>query len=227
MNLPSAVPSLFLVASIVLAAASAAAQEPPKQARLTIDGDVYNVPLSKAFAVRIGGKKVTVRIDPQTDRTFSKAGVSFDYPMSLTPDEQQGGKEVAIWSMQGQTAAIMLQKYNGELDPKSLQEVLVENMSASTESKQTVKLTGAERSYQGVQIRTKTAAKGNVPATEGVQNIFTFANQNGVFALLVQEVHAAGAKDSKEYTDSLRLLGETLKTGKAPAPQKKPAATKK
>ncbi len=204
-----------------------AAAQPPQQARLSIGSEVYNVPLGKAFAVRIDGKKHTLKIEPQTDRLFSEAGVSFSYPMSLEPTKPQGGEGIAIWSLQGPATAIMLQKYDDDLDPKSLREVLVENLAATTESKQAVKLTGAERAYQGVQLKTKTPAAGNVPATEGVQNIFTFANAQGVFALLVQEVHAVGAEDSTDYTESLRLLGETLKTGKAPAPKKAPAAGKR
>lgn len=194
------------------------------EARLTIDKDVYNVPLGKAFAVRIGGERVTLRIDPQTDQAFEAAGVSFSYPTALQTTQTDGGAGVKIWTLQGLSAAVMLQQYNDDLDPKSLRDVLVGNIidqeGKNAVEQQTVKLTGADRAYQGVQLRTKKPASGSTPATESVQNIFSFANSQGVFALLVQDVRAPEAKDSEEYTETLRLLGESLKTGKEPAAKK-------
>ncbi|MEO0530101.1 MAG: hypothetical protein AAF266_05925 [Planctomycetota bacterium] len=212
----------MLTRCAVLALAVVTSQAPaqtPKQARLTINEDVYNVPLGKAFAVRIGGQRVTLRIDPQTDMAFDAAGVSFRYPAELEATEADGGEGVTIWTLQGLSAAVMLQQYNDELDATSLREVLVTNLLESEPGakQQAVKLTGAERAYQGVQVRSKAAATDTSPATESVQNVFTFANRQGVFALLVQDVRAPGAKDSKEYSDTLRLLGESLKTGPEPA----------
>lgn len=212
---------LFCFATAFGTCPPAAIAQEAGQARLTIDEDVYNVPLGKSFAVRIGGERVTLRIDPLTDQSFDKAGVSFRYPTDLEAAEADGGAGVTVWTLQGLSAAVMLQQYNDDLDPKSLRDVLVGNIverdGEANVEQQAVKLTGAERAYQGVQLRMKTPASGSTPATESVQNVFSFANAQGVFALLVQDVRAPGAKDSKEYTESLRLLGESLKTGKEPA----------
>lgn len=201
-----------------------AAQE---QARLTINEDVYNVPFGKPFAVRIGGKKMTLRIDPQTDLEFIEAGVSFRYPKALEAIADAGGEGVTVWTLQGRNVALMLQQYEEGLDAKSLLEVLVGNLverdGEENVKRQDVKLTGPQGAYQGVQLKISLPAKGKQPATESVQNVFTFANKQGVFALLLQDVRVPGAEDSGEYNDTLRLLGESLKTGSAPKPPAAPA----
>lgn len=221
----SRIRKIVLATAVFLsAAASAVALE---QARLTIGEDAYNVPIGKPFAVRIGGKRMTLRIDPQNDHEFSEAGVSFRHPAKLKPSDDAAGEGVTIWTLQGRNAAVMLQRYEGGIDAKSLLEVLVGNLIEQEEKggsvkRQGVKLTGPERVYQGVQLRTTTPAKGPQPATQGVQNVFTFANKQGVFALILQDVRAEGEEESSEYNETLRLLGESLKTGAVPKPPATP-----
>lgn len=209
---------LLLIAAAVVAAATPSAAQPPAEARLTINGEAYNVPLGEAFAVRIGGERVTLRIDPQNDRSFDQAGIAFRYPTALELSESDGGQGVRVWTLQGQSAAVMLQKYGADLDPDGLREVLVENLAGKNAAEpQKVKLTCPERAYTGSQVKSKSD---NGPATETVQNVFTFANAQGVFALLVQDVHPRDADVSSEYSEVLRLLGESLTTGEPPAPRK-------
>lgn len=197
-----------------------------EQARLTIGDQTYNVPIGKPFAVKIGGERITMRIDPEVDRTFSEAGISFRYPASFTAEKKSDDPAVTIWTIQGTSAAIMLQKYEGGLDSKSLIEVLVTNISDQYKpqkvEQQTVKLRGIDASYEGVQLKTT-----NDDDIEVVQNVFAFANEQGVFALMVQDTHTASEGDSEQYTESLRLLGESLKTGPAPKPPVPQAPAKK
>lgn len=220
---------LFEIAPVVAAlllGSVAAAQTPERNARLTIDGEAYNVPLGKAFALRIDGRRVNVRIDLQTALEFEAAGVAFRYPTALDPGQPDAGEGVRIWTFQGEKAAIMVQKYDNELAPEGLRDVLVENLVGDSGAKpQAVKLTGADRAYTGVQVRTKSAGRAGAPPTESVQNLFTFANTEGVFALIVQDVRPTNEGDSAEYSEALRLLSESLTTGQpAPAEQREPTA---
>lgn len=214
----TAAPLLATLFALATASPLLAQESLPEQARLTIDGEAYNVPLRKAFAVRIGGERVTLRIDPLDDLAFDEAGVSFRYPTGLTNEVNNDDPAVTIWTLQGRSVAVMLQRYEGGLDPKSLLGVLVDNIAGrdgvGEDARQSVKLRGAERAYPGVQLRA-TGGEG-AAARETVQNVFTFANAEGVFALIVQDARAPGAKDSREYADTLRLLGESLKTGPEP-----------
>jgi hypothetical protein len=203
----------------LLSATPALAAEPP-QARLTIGENVYNVPMGKAFAVRIGEERVTLRIDLVNEKTFDAAGVSFRYPSALEAGESPSDEGVRVWTLQGKMAAVMLQQYGDDLDAKSLREVLVENLAATggqeAEKPKTVRLTTPGRAYDGVQLNYTTPAKDKAPATVTVQNLFTFASDEGVFALMVQDVRPQGEGESAEYTETLRLLGESLKTGDEP-----------
>lgn len=218
------------VALLVLALACGGSVAAQEQARLTINDDVYNVPLGKPFAVRIDGKKMTLRIDPQTDLVFNEGGVSFRYPKALGAIDDAGGEGVTVWTLQGQNVALMLQLYEEGLDAKSLLEVLVGNLiereGEENVKRQDVKLTGPQRAYQGVQLQIASPARDNQPATKSVQNVFTFANKQGVFAMILQDVRVPGGEDSGEYNDTLRLLGESLKTGQPPkgSAAKPPAA---
>lgn len=205
--------------AILLSATSALAAEPP-QARLTIGDNVYNVPMGKAFAVRIGEERVTLRIDLVDDKAFDAAGVSFRYPSALEAGESPGDAGVRVWTLQGRMAAVMLQQYGDDLDAKSLRDVLAENLVATAgegaEKPKTVRLTTPGRAYDGVQLNYTTPAKDKAPATVTVQNLFTFASDEGVFALMVQDVRPQGEGESAEYTETLRLLGESLTTGDEP-----------
>lgn len=211
----------FFLCCAALFTAGYAGAEMPTSARLTVDGSAYNVPLGKPFAIRLGGKRVTLQIEPQSQLQFAQAGVSFDYPAELKLSAADPSKGIQVWTLQGPSAAIMLQRYDDQIDPDSLREVLVDNLierDGEPLNRQAIKLTGPERAYPGVQLRTARKAKGKSPATESVQNVITFANESGVFALMVQDVHAPSGEDSEEYQKALRLLGDTLKTGPEPKP---------
>ncbi|QDV75076.1 hypothetical protein [Botrimarina mediterranea] len=208
----------FALAALLTATTALAAE--PQQARLTIGEKVYNVPVGKAFAVRVAGERVTLRIEMLDEKAFDAAGVSFRYPMSLEAGESSGDAGVRVWTLQGRTTAVMLQQYGDDLDAKSLRDVLAENLVASagkdSEKPKTVRLTTPGRAYDGLQFNYTTPARGKSPATVTVQNLFTFASTEGVFALMVQDVRPEGEGESAEYTETLRLLGDSLKTGDEP-----------
>jgi hypothetical protein len=117
-------------------------------------------------------------------------------------------------------AAVMLQQYGDDLDAKSLRDVLVENLLTTAgkdaEKPKTVRLTTPGRTYDGVQLNYTTPAKDKTPATVTVQNLFTFASNEGVFALIVQDIRPQDEGESAEYTETLKLLGESLTTGDEP-----------
>ncbi|MGL4511522.1 MAG: hypothetical protein ACRCT8_00405 [Lacipirellulaceae bacterium] len=214
----------LMVCLIATLATPALADEPARMARMTIDGEAYNVPLGKPFAVRVKGERVTITVEPDEHRLFAQGAIELLYPQGFRPSEASDSPSIEVWTFEGQSAAIMLQRYDDGLDPKSLLGVLVTNIveqhdksGAGKPTQQGVKLRGIERSYEGRQVRASVADDASGKPAEIVQNVFTFANSGGVYALMIQDTRAAGGKDSAEYTTALRLLGESLKTGPAPA----------
>ena len=138
-------------------------------------------------------------------------------PVPLSEPVPLGDASVRVWTLQGPKAAVMLQQYGDDLDAKSLREVLAENLvgaaGAGAEKPKTVRLTMPGGRLDGVQLNYTTPAKEKSPATVTVQNLFTFASAEGVFALVVQDVRPEGEAESAEYQETLKLLGESLKTG--------------
>ncbi|TWT48379.1 hypothetical protein Pla111_01420 [Botrimarina hoheduenensis] len=227
----------MLVLPIIAGTAGVSAQELAGGCRLTIGAEVYNVPVGKPFAVQIGEQRVTMRIDPRSQTDFTIEGVSFSHPASLVAETPVDEGGVAIWAIQGPSSAIMLQRYDGELAPESLLKVLADNIAEQYGKqpiqRQAVQLRGADRTYPGQQLRVSTTAASGQGATAGqgvaegtavdlVQNVFTFASGDRVYALIVQDTRPAGGGETPEYQETLRLLGETLKT--APSTPK-PAAS--
>lgn len=206
-------------------AQSAAAEAGEGAARLTIDGEAYNVPLGKAFALMIDGKRRTVRIDPVADREFRDAGVSFRYPAAMELTRNDADAAVTVWTLQGPAAAILLQRYAEGIDAESLGDVLVQNLvdqAGRDPKQQEVQLRGAEQAYRGAQIVVPEAEAGR----ETVHNVFAFEARGGVFALMIQDTRAAGGNESTEYSEALRLMGESFRTGPAPkAEAEKPPAS--
>lgn len=185
-----------------------------EQMRLTVGKEVYEVPIGEPFAVAIGGKRITMKLEKQDSLEFSESGVSFAYPSLLKLEKSEEDNAVEIWTFQGQSAAIMLQRYETKITPDSLSEALLANILDQYTKKDVkrlkVKLRGKDRSIEGVQLQT--FAKG----VTVLQNLFTFANEEGVFALMVQDARSEKGKESEEYQASLRLLGETLEVGEEP-----------
>lgn len=202
--------TVLVVAS--LAERTHAAPGMPEKCRLTIDGEVYDVPVGKAFAVMIGEKRVTMRLDPQTESKFGVGGVRFAYPASLVAAEpvEEGG--VTIWSFEGESAALMLQRYDGELAPDSLLQVLADNIAnqyeASDVERRAVQLRGAEQTYRGQQLQVRPGAT----KVSLVQSVFTFVSNGEVYALIVQDTSKGDTDQSDEYRATLQLLGKTLTT---------------
>ncbi len=183
--------------------------------RLVIGEDVYEVPVGEPFAVAINGERVRMQLDSQESLTLIASGIEFDYPSDLKLEENAEDGSVKIWTMQGENAAIMLQEYAAEIGPDSLLEALVANIldqhpKEAKPKRRKVRLNGTDRTLEGAQIET---------TEEGVvvlQNLFTFENEQGVFALMLQDAHAEEAEASDEYKRSLHLLGETLAVGPEP-----------
>ncbi len=182
--------------------------------RLSVGDEVYEVPVGEPFAVAIDGKRVIMQLEKQDSLEFAESGVSFAYPALLKLEKSEEDKAVEIWTFQGQSAAIMLQRYETKITPDSLSEALLANILDQYKDQKVkklkVKLRGRDRSIEGMQLQT------DATGITVLQNLFTFANEEGVFALMVQDARAETSEASEEYQEALRLLGETLEVGEEP-----------
>ncbi len=183
--------------------------------RLVIGEEVYEVPVGEPFAVAINGKRVRMQLESRESFSLKVSGIEFSYPSEMKLEENKGDGAVNIWTMQGENAAVMLQEYAAEIGPESLLEALVGNIKEQHKDDDTLKqrkvrLNATDRTLEGTQLET---------TDEGVvvlQNLFTFENEQGVFALMLQDARAVDADASAEYQKALQLLGDTLAVGPEP-----------
>lgn len=207
---------LVFCGALLLGGVNAAAlgADEPDHARMTIGEESYRVPLGEPFAVMLAGERVTIRIDPENSRLFSESGVAFRYPKGFAMEVNAAAPDVTVWTLQGRSATIVVQRYAAGLEPDSLRDALVDNLverhGGDRARRQSVNLRGAEASFPGVQV-VSTGAGG----TEELQNVFAFASGDAVFALMVQDARPKGASDTAEYAEAIRLLGDSLKAAAA------------
>lgn len=221
-----------LLAAVVLlglaASATAEGDDAERFARLTIEGVEYRAPIGEPFAVDFAGERVTLRIDLEEWQTFSDAGVSFRYPGDFVAERVNEADGVAVWTIQGKSAAVVLQRHDETIDPESLAEAIaatiVERYGERRVTRQAVKLRGVDRSYPGERLHI--AAGDDRLARDSEQNLFAFANESGVFALIVQDSRPAGSGATTEFETVVRLLGESFEAGPPPEPDPEPGAEK-
>lgn len=218
--------AIFVLALLTLIPTAACAAD-ARRARLTIGEEVYRVPVGESFAVMLGGERVTMRVEIDDTSEFAEAGVGFRYPAGFA--SRGGGDDpgVTVWTLEGEAAAVMLQRYEPTIEPASLADAIVgsivERSGADRVSRKSVKLRGTDRAYDGVRL-TIAPAPGDGAPLETVQNVFAFANTEGVFALIVQDSRPAGGGPSDEYAEAVRLLGESFVGGEPPEPDPEPGA---
>lgn len=197
------------------------AADSAEQTTLSVDGRSYTVPVGKPFIIKIGERKVRLEIAAQTNRTFSEAGVSFNYPRSCNLSVDDDDQAVTLWTLEANDATLIVQHYGTAIEPTSLLNVLVENLvkqyGKANVKQQKIRLTGKERKYNGVRLAT------TLDGVDIVQNIITFANQQGGFALILQDTGGVGENSSDDYRAMLDMLGKTLETGPPPKPVEPPA----
>lgn len=206
--------------SVLLAASAAFAAEAVEQTTLSVDGRAYTVPVGKPFLIKLGDRKVRLEIAPQTNRTFSEAGVSFSYPRECKMTVDEDDENVTLWTLEGADATLILQHYSTQIEPPSLLNVLVENLvkqyGKANVQQQKIRLSGKQRKYQGVRLAT------TLGGVDIVQNIITFANEQGGFALILQDTGGEGENSSEDFRSMVDMLGKTLDTGPPPKPVEPP-----
>ena len=216
----------LILAAMIVAPACSAQQQAEARARLTIGEELYRVPIGKPFAVMLGGERMTMRIEIDETKPFSEAGVRFEYPAGFRARRDDSDENVTVWTMEGRSAAIVLQRYRDTLDVESLGEAIaasiVERHGADRVEQEAINLRGEDRAYPGSRLLI-TASEGGGGSTETEQNLFVFENAEGVFTLVAQDSRPRGAGATDEFKNLVRLLGESFEGGEAPEREPPPA----
>lgn len=175
-------------------------QEPPLKLTVTIGGK--EVPLIPGEEKKVEGefKDPVIKVSAGAVRTFSLAGISFDYPAGWNWEAEKGDNSYT-WTIEGPDVTLILSKYVIEMDAKSVAEAMTESGDSAT------KIEAWSGTHGGREFKGWKVAGGSP-----LIYVMTIPVKNGSALLQVIDSTDDG-KPSADYLASMELLGKTLQTG--------------
>ncbi len=172
-------------------------QGPPRIYTLTIDGNEFEIEGGRSSKVQVDGRDTTVQLEVKPYRTFEKYGVSFLFPEDFVYSVDDEDESVTIWSLDGADISLMVQRFNLEIEPEQLLDVLVPNIKEQYAQldvvEESAQLEGHQQTFEGIKLIVQL---GDV---ELVQDIYAFKNDEGVFSVIVQDSREEPGKPTAEY----------------------------
>lgn len=171
-----------------------------------IDGETYKIPLNIESKVSVNNKIRNIKITIDDTSKFNGYGLQFLFPSKMTANFDDNDPNVKIWSIDGDAALIMVQRYETPVELKSFIGRLVayyKNMKAdvSTE-KETFK--GRYVMIDGTNIIAKL---GDITI---VQKVFLSRHRGGATLLILQDT-INKKNHSKEFLKIEKVIKQSLK----------------
>lgn len=203
--------SLLLAAALGAAPAPAPAAEPEdREPPLVLyfeaeGGKRVAVELDKPFNPSELGKSATLKLEPQ--RRFGYAGLEFRYPREYG-FEAQLQPQVSSWTLSGNDAKVMVQRYKGQKKVDVLHKSVIAEMQKAYGGKakeSPVTLAAGGRTLEGTRIEVDLAG------TFIVQDVFPIKSGSDAVELIIQDAQNKAGEPSAERVKTEALLKETLK----------------
>ena len=188
------------------------AQEPPAVYSVEAGGKTVPAELDKAFEIDTPGGKTTVKIRLEPYRLFSRAGLSFKYPTKFLFEADLETKGVVIWTLEGSSCVVLIQRFDGRDDPAAVLKEVVKGMTdgfgkANVREGPAALDVGAEK-LKGTALQIKVAE-------ERVHyRLFAFASGKNAVILSLQDSPGDDGAPSAEAKAVDVLLKDTLKLPK-------------
>jgi hypothetical protein len=203
---------LTLTLALALLPRNDDAKEPPAVLSVDAGGKTVTAELDKAFELDLPGGKTSVKIRLEPYRVFAKAGVSFKYPTKFLFEADLETEGVVIWTLEGSTCVLMVQRFSGRDDPEGVLKDVVNNITGSF-GEANVKAgpaaldVGAEK-LKGTGLRIQVAGQ------RINYRFFAFKSGKQAVILSLQDSPGEDGAPSAEAKEVDALLKETLKLPK-------------
>jgi len=173
---------------------------------LTIDGKKYEIFVGKESSIAFGGKEHSVGIAFAPFCVFDNGDLSFSFPATMNCVRESPTPGLETWVLSGGDAAMTIQKYSVKMDGGVLLNGLKQQyvkMKASVDVKK-VRFEGKNAKLEGTGLYIKL---GNSRLS---QDLYMVKKGNLLLVIILQDSLSDAGKHSKEYSDMLIKLKESL-----------------
>jgi hypothetical protein len=205
----------FAAQAVLVGAVAAAAwagkdeaKEPPQIFALEIDGKRVPLELDRPvdLATPAPVTRATLRSEPH--RVFDFAGVRFHYPREMGFEADLETPEVAIWTLDGNDAVVMVHRLEGEGDAPATRARVEEGILAQygrAGRREPAKATLGGRELEGSVIQARIAG------SRISQEVFAFPSGKDSIVLILQDSLKDDGGHTDEYGRVRAMLGSTLR----------------
>lgn len=201
--------TLFVIAILttLLIAQPAVDKKPRQNGVLVIDGKEHPFVVGVEQAITLDGKphRVTVKLDPF--HSFSEAGLTFRYPRSMYYALDDSDPNVTIWSMDGDSAIIMVQRYDTQVGEQALVDALVSQYHSMKADVKVLKTKWETKggTYDGKMLMIQ---MGDIKL---LQKVFYHEDKDGATSWILQDSLDHAGRTSDEFRQMLEVLSESFK----------------
>jgi hypothetical protein len=188
---------------------AAAAQEPPLEFTLEIDGEQVPVALDRDVAVEVNGKPVRVKLTAKSDRLFHGVGVSFRYPRQHAFSVEPGDEGSTTWTFDGDDNTLILLKIPAVVPPGPVADEMAAFLTEKF-GRENVKTGKSTLSVGGKRLGGTRLAV-TLGGEKHVSDLYAFNTADATFVLTVQDTPADDGTTSAETARTRALLEKTFR----------------
>jgi hypothetical protein len=203
----------FLVSLAVFVAAPAVfavdeSVEPADTYKLALNETEVEIFTDQEIELPENAGKAKARLIVNPEKRFNYGDVDFQYPRYFTFEADLNEPEVRLWSLSGNKAVLMVQRYPVEMDHKLMAEQLLPSFGEGNSTLGTCEMMFNGVNNAGSRVVT-TIGEGTI-----AQEIYSFDMANGSLLMILQDT-LDNDKNSDEFKAFRAQLSRTFKITEA------------
>ncbi len=200
--------SLIVFAAVLPVVAADESVEPPDTYRLVLNDGEVELFTDRDVELPENAAKAKARLIVNPEKRFAYGDVELNYPRYFTFEADLDAEEVRLWSLSGNKAVLMVQRYPVEMDHKVMAEQLLPSFGEGNSTLGTCEMVFNGVNTAGSRVVT-TIGEGTI-----AQEIFSFKMKKGSLLLILQDTLDNG-NNSEEFKAFRAQLTRTFKITEA------------
>jgi len=188
-----------------LFAAADASIEPADSYRLLLNGQELPLFTDKEVELPADAGNASVRLTVDPDKKFTYGGVNLSYPRYFTFEADLSDPAMELWSLSGNKAVLMIQRYPVEMNHRTMAEQLLPSFGVENTTLSDCEIVLDQKKSAGSRVVT-TIGDGTIS-----QEIYSFKLASGSLLLILQDTLAANGSASSESIKFREQLSKTFK----------------